>query len=478
MAASENQFMAKRALYRQDVHIFSKKGKHFAYLTRQMVALLLGNIAFDILSQHDPITLLGTYNRFSNKYPSKALLQAIEVLCEWHILSYERPSPRPAYNSDDYAKEQAKKAPCEVWLSLANDCNLRCKYCSAGYGRFGQPQGLMTKETAAHAIDLLFSDDLSKQEMDFINIIFVGGEPLLNYSVMAFSVEYAKERAKTAKKVVRFHLNTNGTLLDERFQKLFLQNEFEVVFSVDGTPENHDSARRYVDNRGSYYDVVNNFSRFRRGTQRSLRAQTVLARGISLRETMIHLLDLGFDEVIPNPEYSSRLTGHKSSFDTQSMEEFAEQYDKWAVENTERILTSGKLHGNVHLLEDMKTLHNRKPCRSSCGAGRSLAVSAHGGIFPCQTLVETKAFKLGDVAHGIDTKRRQVFIKLTEKLGAKCRGCWIEGACARPCFQEAYSSRFLDAEEPTQRCNLYRSYFESAIHGYHLLEEAGRTSLF
>lgn len=470
--------MDKRRLFRQDVHIFSKRGKHFAYLTRQMVAFIINDIAFDILSQQGPVTLLETYNRFANKYSLKDLQKAIEILCEWQILSSEPPDPRPVYDGTTYAKEEAEKAPCELWLSLANDCNLRCKYCSAGYGRFGRSRVLMTNEIAARAIDMLFPEDPSKQKMDFINIIFVGGEPLMNYPVMAFSVEYAKKRAMLADKTVRFHLNTNGTLLDERFQHLFLQNPFEVVFSIDGLPLYHDSARRYVNNQGSYHDVVNNFSRFRKSTKKSLRAQAVITSDSSLKETMIHLLELGFDEVIPNPDYSSTITCHKSSFDTRTLEAFAEEYDEWSVENTERIIASGKLHGNVHLLEDLRALHNRKPSRSSCGAGRSVAVSANGGIFPCQSLIETQEFILGDVAHGIDIQRRYNFIKLTEKLGAKCRACWIEGACARPCFQEAYNSKFLDAREPTQRCDLYRSYFESAIYGYYLLDQAGRTHLF
>jgi uncharacterized protein len=477
MNDSANKLTSQKPLYRQDVHVFSKNGKYFAYLTRQMVALLIDNIAFDILGQSNPITLSGSYKHFSGKYSKESLLEVIGKLCDWQILDDKQPHPRPALESDEYSQELSKTTPSEVWLSLANDCNLRCKYCSAGYGRFGQARGLMTKETAAHAIDLLFSGKLAKQESTFVNVIFVGGEPLLNYDVMAFSVEYAKEKAKAEKKSVRFHLNTNGTLLNKRFQKLFLANEFEVVFSIDGTAKNHDSARPYIDNKGSYNDIINNFSRFRKASPKSMRAQSVLMQSNSLRETMLHLLELGFDEVIPNPDYSSRLTGYNSSFNATLMEQFAREYDEWTIENIDRILTSGKLHGNVHLIEDMRTLHKRKPARSSCGAGRSLAISAHGDIFPCQTLIETQEFKLGNVIEGIDQKKREILIKHTEELGAKCRGCWIEGACARPCFQEAYTSGFLDAKEPTQRCALYRSYFESAIYGYYLLESVGKDDL-
>jgi uncharacterized protein len=467
--------MTEKPLYHQDIHFFSKHEKKFVYLTRQMVALLIDDLAFDILNLPDPILLSKLSQIFTVR--DKDLRETIKSLCKWKVLGSEPPVPLPAYDNEKSSKELAGKVPVEIWLSLANDCNLRCKYCSAGYGLFGGQQGLMTEETAARGIDLLFYKNLSDQETGFVNVVFVGGEPLLNYSTMAFSVEYAKQQAIRVNKKIRFHLSTNGTLLKEHFQDLFLKNNFEVSFSIDGTAENHDLARPYANKKGSYSDIINNFIRFRQNVQKPLRVQAVLSKGTSLRETMTHLLNLGFDFVIPNPEYDSNFTGHESSFDSISMEKFAEEYDRWSIENIEQIINAKKLRGNYHLIEDLKTLHHRKSIRSSCGAGRSLAVSAHGGIFPCQTMIESQAFNLGHVSQGVNIDRRLEFIRLVNKLSAKCRGCWIEGACARACFNEAYNKGFLDATEPTQRCALYRSYFETAIYGYYLLDKEGLTTL-
>lgn len=477
MSISDRQITAEKPLYLQEVHLFTKNGRSFAYLTRQMVALQLSEIAFEILGQESPITLDKTRSDFNGRYSVAALSSALETLKEWRLLDYSAPKPRPIQNSVEYIKEQARQAPSEIWLSLSNDCNLRCRYCSAGYGRFGRSPKLMTKEIASRGIDLLFSEELSENKQDTLNVIFVGGEPLLNYDVMAFSVDYAKRQADAHGKRVRFHLNTNGTLLDDRFKSLFLANDFEVTFSIDGEANRHDASRRYATGDGTYRDVERNFLDFHQKTSKSMRAQAVLTKDNRLDEAMTHLLSLGFDEIIPNPEYGSKLTDYESSFDASAFDAFAHQYSEWTPRNIKLILDRGRPVGNVHLLQDMRALHHRKPCRSSCGAGRSLGVSAHGGIFPCQSLMESQDHQLGSVEQGLDIKKREEFIALTERLADKCRGCWIEGACARPCFQEAEHSDFLDAHEPTQRCDLYRSYFEDAIYGYALLDDAGRTDI-
>jgi uncharacterized protein len=463
--------------YLQKVHLFAKRGKKFAYLTRQMVALLLDDLGYAILSQSGPVTLASTWEKLAHRFSFPEMNSAFQTLIDWQILASHPPVSQPSVEEETFIDEEAQNPPSEIWLSLANDCNLRCRYCSAGYGRFGGTRGLMTEKTAARAMDLLFPEDPAKQKRDFANIIFVGGEPLMNYPVMAFAVDYAKRKAGKANRRISFHLNTNGTLLDEKFLQLFRENDFHVVFSIDGPPAIHDASRRFIDGEGSYRRVAANFSRFIQAVGKSRRAQAVLHYGSSLRETMTHLLDLGFEEVIPNPDYSSPLTSHNSAFDASALEEFAQQYDDWSVENVERILSRRWLHGNAHFLEDLRALHRRQPSRSSCGAGRSLAISAHGGIFPCQSTVETKPFQLGDLTRGVDLELRRKFIALIENLGNKCRGCWIVGACSRPCFQEAYSGGFLDDPEPTQRCKLYRSYFESAIYGYYLIDEAGCTEL-
>lgn len=45
-------------------------------------------------------------------------------------------------------KIKRRKVIKRITLHVANDCNLRCKYCYAGGGDYGQVRNLMTRQTA------------------------------------------------------------------------------------------------------------------------------------------------------------------------------------------------------------------------------------------------------------------------------------------------------------------------------------------
>ena len=85
------------------------------------------------------------------------------------------------FSPDDYEKYAnfAVASPIKAMcLNIAHDCNLRCKYCFASTGDFGEGRKLMSYETGKKAVDFLLqnSGDRVNLEMDFF-----GGEPLMNF---------------------------------------------------------------------------------------------------------------------------------------------------------------------------------------------------------------------------------------------------------------------------------------------------------
>lgn len=55
-------------------------------------------------------------------------------------------------------------------LHVSHDCNLRCKYCFAGTGPYGQKRTLMSAETGKKAIDFLVAQAkyTTHFEIDFL----------------------------------------------------------------------------------------------------------------------------------------------------------------------------------------------------------------------------------------------------------------------------------------------------------------------
>src|ERR1700756_214686 len=66
-------------------------------------------------------------------------------------------------------------------LAIAQKCNLGCSYCYAGQGEFGGPAKNMSAETANQAVDLMMN---SASPGTRLNLAFLGGEPLVNRSVL------------------------------------------------------------------------------------------------------------------------------------------------------------------------------------------------------------------------------------------------------------------------------------------------------
>ncbi|MDR1522058.1 MAG: 4Fe-4S cluster-binding domain-containing protein [Streptococcaceae bacterium] len=86
-----------------------------------------------------------------------------------------------------------------IILEVTEKCNLRCKYCIYHpthllHRRFGTKD--MSVFTAKCAIDFLASHSQKNQE---VYIGFYGGEPLLNFPLIKFSIQYAKSIFKNKK---------------------------------------------------------------------------------------------------------------------------------------------------------------------------------------------------------------------------------------------------------------------------------------
>jgi uncharacterized protein len=114
-------------------------------------------------------------------------------------------------------------------------CNLRCSYCHDW-----RPQG------SAMSIDMLrtvVARALSARHRH-VDFTWHGGEPLL--LGRAFYSEALKLEGEFRRdgQAVENAVQTNGTLLDDRWCEFFAENQFHVGVSVDGPEDIHDLTRR------------------------------------------------------------------------------------------------------------------------------------------------------------------------------------------------------------------------------------------
>lgn len=133
-------------------------------------------------------------------------------------------------------------------------CNLKCNYCYY----------LDKKELYPDINNFIMSDSLlEKFTEEYINsqttseILFTwhGGETLMtNINFYEKAIFFQKKYG--GKRRIQNALQTNGTLLDDKWCEFFKKNNFLIGISLDGPQHCHDKYRKTKDKKPSFYKVM------------------------------------------------------------------------------------------------------------------------------------------------------------------------------------------------------------------------------
>ena len=121
-------------------------------------------------------------------------------------------------------------------------CNLECIYCHSMAKSLDAKGYDMDKKTAKKTVDFIFQSP-SKA----ITIEFQGGEPLVNYDIVEYIINYAKEKNKKHDKDLKFSLVSNLTLMNEKILDFLIKEKIGLCTSFDGCKEVHDKNRQEYD---------------------------------------------------------------------------------------------------------------------------------------------------------------------------------------------------------------------------------------
>jgi radical SAM protein with 4Fe4S-binding SPASM domain len=177
-------------------------------------------------------------------------------------------------------------------LILTAGCNLRCSYCYQN----DKKARSMSWDTLRASLDLLFQSDRRQ-----VQVLFIGGEPLLEYPLMKRAVMYADE-ARPRGMAISYTIITNGTLFEAEHADFFAAHDFEVQLSFDGV-------RPVQDLRGrGTFDILDRlldrlqFER-REFFRKKLRvSQTLLAQTIPwFADSVAYFLEKGVQDIRISP---------------------------------------------------------------------------------------------------------------------------------------------------------------------------------
>ncbi|MBQ2980153.1 MAG: radical SAM protein [Bacteroidaceae bacterium] len=140
-------------------------------------------------------------------------------------------------------------------LGITEQCNLRCTYCCYS-GSYVNKRVHNITSMDSRGIDeiLAFIDSFTGKRP--IKLFIYGGEPLLNYNLVKYTIEKSRKRWSND---VSFTISTNGTTLTKERIDWLVANNIVLALSIDGTKPFHDSYRVDAQGNGSYtrvYDAL------------------------------------------------------------------------------------------------------------------------------------------------------------------------------------------------------------------------------
>lgn len=133
-------------------------------------------------------------------------------------------------------------------LGLTEQCNLRCTYCCYS-GNYVNKRVHNTASMASDSIDEILAFIHSFTSRRPIKLFIYGGEPLLNYNIVQYTIEEARKRWDND---VSFTVSTNGTTLAKKRIDWLVANNVVLAVSIDGTKQFHDLHRVDALGKGSY----------------------------------------------------------------------------------------------------------------------------------------------------------------------------------------------------------------------------------
>ena len=397
----------------------------------------------------------------SRRFPQEEVDAFIEQLIRLEVLRIEgeiRPINPARLHVDAYPLST-------IVLNVNTGCNLACRYCykeDLAIPAEGKRMGL---EVAAQSVDLLLAQ---AEQRSRVGIVFFGGEPLTNMTLIRQVVDYAEAKAEALGKTVDFSLTTNATLLTDELIAYFDAHRFGISVSMDGPKALHDRNRRTIGDRGTY-DVVARKVRLLLNRYRSkpVGARVTLAAGTTEVELIHeHLRDrLGFHEVGYAPVTASDKADHALS--EAELAEVHAGFERLGGKYLAAALL-GRNTGFSNMHQLMTDLHEGRRKALPCGAGVGLlAVDHQGGLNLCHRFTGSQLPTFGNVAQGIAADRLGAFLeRAADRDGTHCATCRIRNLCAGGCYHESFV-RYGDPHHRTYHyCNLLRRWVDFGIRVY------------
>lgn len=376
---------------------------------------------------------------------------------------------------DDYYLDKAKSeigSKCQqLILELTGACNLRCRYCiySAEEKSFRE----FNSESISEEVICKSIDYLRDHGESTVYISFYGGEPLVRFDLMKYAIEYA--RAQITDKKVFFGFTTNLTLMTEEIAS-YLVNvpNLNMICSIDGPEEIHDSSRVYMDGGGTYKDAMRGYNILKKAINDAencnMNVNFNAVYMVPYDKSKLYKIDDNFRELCKiTPHSTYNITYPTNGTIPKELEEYEvndssmwEWIKSMAIESEDLAALKNK-----GVIDALSTVHQRlltkqaslrMPMNGCCIPGsRRLYVDTKGDLYVCERI--NKSPKIGNILTGFDLETifTKYFIEYSERSIKHCANCWAAKMCPF-----CYASR-MDLDGIAKNAHAFCEYFKEHL---------------
>ncbi len=368
--------------------------------------------------------------------------KVVAQLRQLGYLSSKRPNE--IYNkSCDYIEDYINNCQENVLLQITQDCNFRCRYCAFS------GDGVLEREHQHKSMDF----DIAKRALDYVlerskfsehmNIGFYGGEPLIKFDLIKDILEYVRKCAPN--KDFLFGMTTNGYFLKDYILEYLIENEFELLLSLDGPEQIHNKNRKLASNgKGTYNIVYNNLKNIYYNYPeyvKKIKINAVMDPETSYFDTYEFFQN---DEILKN--FNVALSNLDDSrldmsyyYNDDNIEIIESKKLKQTLKNS-GILSEGN---NVRSYIDKgaeefgKSLSNKDPIpnvfhhNGPCMAGyMKLFVDINGNLWPCEKACDhSENMRIGNIFDGYDMNNIKKVMNIGQLTVDECKNCWAMRFC-------------------------------------------------
>jgi uncharacterized protein len=306
----------------------------------------------------------GKYNK-TRKISNELLENGFYVDCNFNSFEY----------FNNFHQKNLKNQSIDIaYFLVTSVCNYNCKYCTIE-SRFNEHSEniFMKQEIAYKGIKLL------ERNTKKVKIIFYGGEPLLNFDIIRYTVNEARK----TKLDTKFSIITNGSIINNEIIEFIKDNNISLSVSLDGNKETNDAVRVFADGKGTFDVVKNNLNKLRESNCKFGISCTISPANINNLQEIIDILK----------DYNIRSFGFNLLSENKNVK--IKNNDMVLVTNIlkiEDIIFDNKIIEDKIINRKLRSfIEKRNWTRECAGYGRQISITPSGDVGPCHNLWPDKS---------------------------------------------------------------------------------------